>query len=190
MDDCDEDEDYSPPPQGNRIEVAREGSSVLLRVIGLGNMNISLILCEFAEAALQAGQRQFAIDLNDCAGMDSTFMGTLVGMADRMREENGWICLVNVSPNHQKLLRQIGAWGMLSVRATFEIDPVETEVLLPGGDPEKRLTCIRYAHQKLIEIDERNRERFGAFLAALGTEMETGSTVAEGDNDADAELTS
>ena len=52
-----------PPKAPGHIEVAREGEAVLLRVIDLGNMNISLTMKEFVDECLKAGYLHFAMDL-------------------------------------------------------------------------------------------------------------------------------
>lgn len=156
----------------NHIKVARAGLAVLMRVSGLGNMSISLALGDFTSSSLQAGYRHFALDLADCTGMDSTFMGTIAGMSSQIKSRAGWMCLLNISGYNRKLLETVGVWKLVQVKENFSIAPVETECLLPGGDPDRRLEHIRQAHEKLVAIDERNRERFGKFLAALEEEME------------------
>ncbi|MBN2712454.1 MAG: STAS domain-containing protein [Planctomycetes bacterium] len=174
-----------PKPPGY-IEVAREGNSVLIRVVGLGNMNISLTMKDFVKESLAAGFRKFALDLDKCSGMDSTFMGTIIAINFRVNEQGGWLCLLNVNEECRKLLKMLGVWGLVPVKERFVIESVETECLLPGGDPARRMKHIRIAHEHLVQIDERNHERFGSFLAALEIEMapvENASKDTSGESD-------
>jgi len=158
-------------PPASQIQVAHEGQAVLMQVVGLGNMNISLTLNDFATSSLQEGYKHFALDLAQCRGMDSTFMGTISGMQTEIKNHGGWICLLNVSEYNRKLLETIGLWRLISVKEEFPIDPVETQQLESVGNATRRLAHIRKAHEELVAIDERNRERFGRFLAALEEDM-------------------
>jgi anti-sigma B factor antagonist len=168
----------NPRPAGY-IEVARQEGMVLLRIHGLGNMNISLTLQDFARASLEAGYTHFAIDLDPCEGMDSTFMGTLVSMEGLVREQGGWLCLINVSAENRRLLKMIGVWGLIPVRERFPLVAFETEHLEPDENPERRIDHIRAAHEHLVAVDERNRERFGRFLETLEKEIEENRSAAE-----------
>lgn len=163
--------DVPTPPPGY-LEVARADKSVLIRVIGLGNMNISLTMKDFIKASLDDGYTMFVLDLTGCKGMDSTFMGTLIAVNGRVNERDGALALVNVSPENEKLLRMLGVWGLICVQPSYALDPVETECLLPGGDAKRRMKLIHTAHKHLVEIDDRNRAKFGAFLAGLEKELD------------------
>ena len=62
------------------------------------------------------------IDLGDCPAMDSTFMGTLAGLAMRLsRTEGGQIQLNGVCERNRQSLQDLGLEGLL------EIDPVDSE---------------------------------------------------------------
>jgi len=166
------DAETQPPRSPGHIAVARQGTAVLLRVVGLGNMNISYTMKEFVDQSLQSGYRHFAMDLARCLGMDSTFMGTIVGMARRIGQHQGWLCMLNVSAQNQALLDMIGVARFVACKDSFPLAGVETERLDWDADPVARLAHIRRAHEHLVAIDERNRERFGRFLEGLRTEMQ------------------
>ena len=68
------------------IEVARAKDTVLFRVIGLGSVNNAGTLWDFAERSMIEGWHRFAIDLSECMGLDSTFLGTLVGLSQEIGE--------------------------------------------------------------------------------------------------------
>lgn len=160
----------TPKPAGY-IQVARMEQAVLLRIMGLGGMNIAPTMNDFVTSCLESNYRHFALDLASCVGMDSTFMGTIVGIARNIKEAGGWVCMLNVSEDNQRLLDLIGVWQFVPVKDTFPIEDVETECLLPDIDTKRRLLHIREAHENLVAIDERNRDRFGRFLSALEQEM-------------------
>ncbi len=163
----------APGRSPGHIEIARQDTSVLMRVVGLGNMNISLTMMDFVRQATRAGYRNFAMDLKDCDGMDSTFMGTIVGMLRDIREQHGWLCLLNVSRANHDLLDMIGVGKFVTFKDEFPVVAVETECLVSVADPKRRMLHIREAHANLIDVDQRNRERFGRFLMQLENEMKS-----------------
>lgn len=67
-------------PMGNYVAVARGRDLVVIRVMGRGNMLNAPALQEFAEEQRKAGYTHFLFDFERCAGLDSTFMGVMVGM--------------------------------------------------------------------------------------------------------------
>ncbi|MHC5057557.1 MAG: STAS domain-containing protein [Planctomycetota bacterium] len=159
----------------NRVEVARAGELVLVRIIGLGSMNNAGILWDFAVKAMEVGSCRLAFDLAECRGLDSTFLGTLVGLsqeADERAGADGWVCVFNVSDANRELFNIIGVDKYVHFRACTPMEPIETQPLV-GGDasPEKRYEIVRRAHENLVGIHKRNEARFGAFLESLAAEM-------------------
>lgn len=178
-----------PHPEGPTqfLEIARQEGAVLIRVSGLGDMHLAPTMNDFSKQALREGYQHFAVDLEPCTGMDSTFMGTLAGMASRIAEKQGWLCLINVSAEHRRLLEMIGVWNLLTVREQFPLKPVLTERLYPVTDTRKRIEVIHKAHQQLVAVDSKNRERFGAFLRSLEQEMAAQARESFDPSDADAD---
>lgn len=62
------------------IAVARGADLVVIRVVGRGNMLNAPALSDFAEQQRKAGFARFVFDLERCGGLDSTFMGVMVGI--------------------------------------------------------------------------------------------------------------
>lgn len=165
------------PP--NRVEAARVGEAFLFRVVGLATVHTALPLWDFVEQAMANGCRCFAFDLAECKGLDSTFMGTMVGISLDVRElagEKGWVCALNVSEANLELLRLVGADRFLRFKSNLKMEPIETEPLTPEGFTlEKRIALVKRAHENLLAIDRRNEERFGDFLRYLAAELSQGS---------------
>ena len=64
----------------NFVAVARGRDLVVIRVVGRGNMLNAPAVQEFADEQRAAGFTQFLFDMGRCTGLDSTFMGVMVGM--------------------------------------------------------------------------------------------------------------
>ena len=142
-------------------------------------MNNSHLFKDLADTLLQSGYRDFFIDLASCKGMDSTFMGVLVGIVlygERVHGARGKTrgMVVNASEHNDRLLESLGLQNLIEIR--------RERVQLPDGitferleekefDPAKRILLIRDAHQHLAAIDEKNAEVFGPFLKNLAAEL-------------------
>ncbi len=161
-------------PPGS-LEVARSASSVYIKVKGLGIASIGLDLWDFTEEMARSGYHTFIIDLASCQSFDSTFMGVLVGIADGpAKEKGGGILVVHPTEHHKKLLSEVGLTKLISIRAEDADLPPDLELVpldpLPRTSTE-RVEKIREAHQKLCNLDERNRAKFGLFLDLLAKEI-------------------
>ena len=81
----------------NFIAVARGSDLVVIRVVGKGNMVNAPALADFADEQRKAGFSRFVFDMERCQGLDSTFMGVMVGMHASVASESG---------SHQKVLEK------------------------------------------------------------------------------------
>ena len=165
----------TPPQPGaseNRLSVSRADEAVVVQVIGLGNMFLAPTLQAFVESELKAGIANFVIDLKGCQGMDSTFMGTFIGLSTLVKQRLGWFCLVNVSEENHRLLKMLGVVHMVSVHSgEFPVAEGKSTILSPTTDPYARQKQIHNAHRLLMDADPLNQERFGPFIRALEAEM-------------------
>jgi hypothetical protein len=82
-----------PKPNGQKheagtskdyIAVARGSDLVVIRVVGKGNMLNASALSDFVETQRKAGFKRFVFDMERCHGLDSTFMGVMVGMQSQL----------------------------------------------------------------------------------------------------------
>lgn len=151
---------------GGVFEVARSRDTVYIRVVGLGSMTNSPTFQGFADQMRKRGYVQFVCDLSACRGVDSTFMGLLVGLHSDARE----LVIVNADDHCRQQLRSVGLDHILTIDSTPARLPRGVALCeLPNDacSPVDRLRLIRKAHQRLIHVDERNEEKFGAFLRGL-----------------------
>ena len=91
------------------ILVGTANRTVLVRVEGKGSFLNSSGLKEFAKEMVNRGFREFVIDLKSCTVMDSTFMGTMAGIALRLREiGQGQLRVVQLNERNRDLLANLG----------------------------------------------------------------------------------
>src|ERR1700693_1685597 len=91
---------------------------VHVKVEGKGSFQSSPALKEFSKQMLERGFRNFIVDLQGCPVMNSTFMGTLAGIALRLREfGNGSLLVRNANERNTDLLRNLGLNNLFEVES-------------------------------------------------------------------------
>lgn len=127
------------------------------------------MLDSFLREAIGQGARQVCVDLSACSGMDSTFMGLLVGFSQELVKVQGQLLVVNPTTQNLKLLDMLGVSDVLPV--IEQVDPAQLEfVVIPANptvSPVERMEIVRRAHQHLVSLNATNESKFAAFLAAL-----------------------
>ena len=153
--------------------VARAGTTVFIRSTGLANMKNAPMLDAFLATEIEQGATLACIDLSACSGMDSTFMGLLVGYARQMDGVSGRLVIVNPSPANLRLLQMLGVTLVVPVvekQAAPDIDFV-TLASDPQMSPLQRMELVQRAHQNLTKLTEANQGKFSAFLVALEKDL-------------------
>lgn len=126
---------------------------------------------------IQRGHREFVVDLRGCELMDSTFMGTLAGVALRLRElGQGTLRVVNVNERNSGLLSNLGLDQLFEVEPLVpgkpEVTPSSVQLhraATPGPTAEKEV--VLSAHEALVEADAANEAKFRDVLEYLRQEL-------------------
>lgn len=126
---------------------------------------------------IQRGSRDFVIDLADCELMDSTFMGTMAGIALRLREMgSGNLFVLHSNARNQQLLENLGLDHLFSFELPDGIPdfrpPSRKQQRLDGApvDSDEQRQAILSAHEALVEADPENEARFHDVLELLKNE--------------------
>lgn len=153
-------------------EVARVDETVYIRVTGLANMKNTPILDAFLASEMAEGVSVACVDLSACRGMDSTFMGTIVGYHQRFQMGGGRLVVVNPSPGNKRLLDMLGVSSVVPVVSGHKVtlDFVGLDAA-KAVTPLQRAQMMKAAHEHLIELSEDNRGKFGPFLEALEKDL-------------------
>jgi anti-sigma B factor antagonist len=135
----------------------------------------------FADERIAAGERCLAVDLGSCSGMDSTFMGTLAGIATRLISEDGGVLhIAEAGARNQRSLEDLGLDFLM------EIDPpqaawreslgtIRSSLVSPQpaklSNSVQRTMQVLQAHQTLAETNEKNAETFSNVVCLLENEL-------------------
>jgi anti-anti-sigma regulatory factor len=162
-------------PKGISVGVANE--AVHIRVVGRGTFQNGQPLRRYALEMIERGTRQFIVDLGECDGMDSTFLGVLAGIGLRLTQNGraGRIKVANVGQRNLELLQTLG------LDRLFGMDQSEGRNLryeesagiafqrLPDSDltqlnkplnKSDTADLMLEAHDNLIRADRRNLAKF------------------------------
>ncbi len=151
---------------------------VWIRVQGKGSFLNSSGLKEFARKMVNRGYREFVVDLRNCPVMDSTFMGTLAGIALRLREiGQGNLHVTNLNERNSDLLRNLGldqlfAVDLCGIKVPGEEGPAEPLApSAPASDRTEQAQTMIEAHEALVEADPDNLTRFKDVLEFLKQDL-------------------
>ena len=172
----------------NSIFIHRESEFSWIRCEGKGSFLNSSVLKKWADAEIDHGVACIVVDLSACLGMDSTFMGTLAGLAMRlMKRPDGSLQIAEPGNRNRKSLEDLGLGSLMQIdpenavwrkqieRIRGELKPWCGESQGPGNAP-----AVLEAHQNLCDADERNVEKFGTVLEFLEAEVEAKKESADG----------
>lgn len=150
---------------------------------GKGSFLNSSGVKEFAKEMIDRGRREFVIDLKNCPVMDSTFMGTMAGIALRMRElGEGHLHVVNLNERNRDLLSNLGLDQLfamdlcpLAASAAPDQKPMAPASSPAAGDPTEQAKTMLAAHEALVEAAPENLSKFKDVLEFLKQDLNKGS---------------
>ena len=149
-----------------------------MKVEGKGSFLNSGNLKEFAREMVNRGYREFIVDLENCAMMDSTFMGTMAGVALRLKElGHGHLHVVHCGQRSRELLTGLGLDQIFSIHANGSESSPDCEVLTtaPAGpatvQKQQQAQQMLDAHEALCEAAPENFSRFKDVLDYLKQDL-------------------
>jgi anti-sigma B factor antagonist len=156
------------------IQVGFDDQMVWVRVTGRGSFQNSTPLKEFAKEMLSRGYRRFTVDLQECPVMDSTFMGTLAGIALKLDAGEGTVRVVRLNERNHSLLANLGLDQLLQLEPLGAVGDVDSG---PQGEvkdlvivPEDKATQARTmleAHEAVVDANPLNESKFKDVLEFL-----------------------
>jgi hypothetical protein len=134
---------------------------------------------QWAETHVAAGKHCVVVDLELCTGMDSTFMGTMAGIAIRLAKlPDGVLQVTGANDKNRNSLEDLGlsmlleiepqdaVWkdNITNIRNSLKECSITTSV--------DRTQHVFDAHKLLCDADESNDEKFSTVLDVLEAELE------------------
>ncbi len=123
------------------------------------------------------GYREFVVDLENCVMMDSTFMGTMAGVALRLKEiGHGQLHVVHCGARSRDLLTGLGLDQIFSIHANGTNGPACETLGNDSAAPvsvqkQAQTQQILDAHEALCEASPENLSRFKDVLEYLKQDL-------------------
>lgn len=136
-------------------------------------------LNDFFNRLIKKDKTNFTVDFEECAGMDSTFLGLLAGVALELKKDShkGTICLNNVKNRNLELITNLGLNRILEVNPeTHTPKPTinNSNHTMKSMDKSSPVSpeAILKAHQNLISADSSNLYKFQDVMSFLKKEID------------------
>jgi anti-anti-sigma regulatory factor len=137
---------------------------------------------DFTRERIESGTINFVVDLENCPGMDSTFMGVLTATALEVRrcEEPGHLEIINANERNTQSLKKLGLQCVLDLDEDGSAWKDEKELVamnvakpLPTSDidPRSRTELVLEAHEALVKANAENCSRFQDVLDYLRQDL-------------------
>lgn len=169
------------PNSPDGIFVGDCGRAQILRIQGRGTFKTSPSLKQYCLQRLEKGTRDFIFDFDQCAGMDSTFMGVLAGLASRLGGERGPVKGINLGPKIIGLLETLGLDEVMELYPRGETpeklplsscseDLKQLETKEPGR--LEAAEVMLEAHQELVDLSPENLPKFKDVLTFIREDLD------------------
>jgi anti-sigma B factor antagonist len=140
--------------------VFKEANPVILQVQGRASFDNCAPVREFFANRRQAGQTQFVVDLKNCRGMDSTFLGILAGLANELSTLGGEVTLTRPSPTLISIIQNLGLNRLLKVVKEFNEKsggiPLPPQTL----NELEQAKLVLQAHESLVAANPATKPNF------------------------------
>ncbi len=160
-----------------------------LRLLNRGSFMNSPSVKAAADEFLAQGGVLIVIDMEICQGVDSTFMGTLIGISNSCEAAGGALQIASPTERTRSAMESLGLdmileidppeapWRsqMAQIRAYVqeqsENEETSEDVASPTLSELDRTKLVLKAHQALSELNEQNKESFGYVCESLEEEL-------------------
>jgi anti-anti-sigma factor len=159
------------------LQAAFAGNDLFIRVIGRGSFKIAAPMKQFIDDACETHPlKTVVLDLAECIGMDSTFMGVLAGLSGRLKKNDRALELINLSEKNANLLATLGVDRVLAFYSHshgHQVPEPQAESLPTDRATKKEMaeTALK-AHENLVEISEENKPRFKRVIELLKEDVD------------------
>lgn len=155
-----------------------------IRCEGKGSFLNSPSVKSFGEERIGSGELLMVVDLAACTGMDSTFMGTLAGMASKLAAKgDGVLQIAEAGDRNRRSLEDLGLDFLMQVEPPEAIwhdrlDAIRTKLEpVTSGQPigqAQRAQHVLQAHELLSGVNDKNAREFANVVGMLREHVSNG----------------
>jgi len=155
-----------------------------IRCEGKGSFLNSPTMKSFGDQRIASGEQVLVVDLAACTGMDSTFMGTLAGMASRLAAvEGGVLQIAEACDRNRRSLEDLGLDFLMQIdppeaKWRGQLDRIRAELKLADAgqsmEQKQRSRLVLQAHEVLSGVSEKNAREFANVVGMLKEQLADG----------------
>ncbi len=142
--------------------------SATLAVIGKAGYLNCRSVGEFFASVVDKGCKKIFVQLKDCTGMDSTFLGMIAGVALKLKKSDGELTLLNPNERNLELVENLGISKLVKISSDAASE-TPSDALPSTSAPT---SAILDAHKNLIAADSSNLAKFEDVITFLKKENE------------------
>ena len=161
-----------------RVTYAQEDRWHVLRYFGRVDYTLAPALDRFVQSLFEdGGVKPFLFDLRQARMVDSTHLGLLARIAERVRlADGGKSVIVSSCQDINDVIRSMGFEEIFDIRSEPPASSrCDSEELVTGDAPThgELLRTMLDAHRTLVSLNNRDRQRFQEVVSMLEAEMRT-----------------
>ncbi len=161
------------------VFAATTDDAMYFKVGGRATFTCCTELRNYAEKLLKGEFDTVMVEIEECTGMDSTFMGLLAMLGiERMQNKQPNVIIVKAGPSNLKLMEELGLTRLFDFTDEplpeldwHEIFPV-TEDARPAVISMEGGRLMLQAHKTLMDVDEANVPKFQGVVDSLESELD------------------
>ena len=155
-----------------------------VRCTSRGSFVNSPALKAISEKYMARNGRLIVVDLEICPGVDSTFMGTMAGLARKMRGQGGYLQVATPTQRTRASMESLGLDMLLDIDpadAGWQANIAERRAQLTQGSSKEatagnmneldRTRHVLEAHNTLRSMNHKNNETFGYVCETLEEDL-------------------
>ena len=159
------------------LQAAFADDILFIRVIGRGSFKVAAPMKQFiATACDKHTVKTVVLDLAECIGMDSTFMGVLAGLSGRLKSTDHTLELINLSEKNANLLATLGVDQVLAFYSHAHghdvPEPQAASLSTDQASKKEMAETALQAHQNLVQISAENKPRFKRVIELLKEDVD------------------
>jgi anti-anti-sigma factor len=156
----------------SHLRVGRSDDGFLVQVIGHGTMCESHAFREFIDQCFSQGNRSVTVDMSRCDYLDSTFLGSLIGLQKRCERDRSRFLIAADQAARVRLFTTSVLDRYLQFteecpRSVSEMIELET----PQLDPHEMGKHVMQSHRQLAGLDCQDADKFRSIADRLESEL-------------------
>lgn len=145
-----------------------DGDDAFMRVVGKAGYLNCRSAGEFFNIVAEKNCKRLLIDLAECSGMDSTFLGMIAGAALRLSKNGAQVVVENPNERNRQLIDNLGIYRLVKIAQAKAVQAEVGTQLAVENVPQ---ASILAAHENLVEADAENLKKFEDVISFLKKEI-------------------